>query len=39
MTTIRVSTLNFGANPSYDPTQMQDVIAKINELISALRRV
>lgn len=34
-----VSVLSFGADPSYNPTQMQDVIAKINELISALRRV
>jgi len=33
-----VAALTFGANPSYDPAQMQEVIAKINELISALRR-
>jgi hypothetical protein len=33
-----VSTLSFGANPSYDPAQQQEIIAKINELISALRR-
>ena len=33
-----VATLSFGADPGYNPTQMQDVIAKINELISALRR-
>ncbi len=33
-----VSVLSFGADPSYNPTQMQDVIAKLNELISALRR-
>lgn len=30
--------ITFGANPSYDPAQMQDIIAKMNELISALRR-
>lgn len=29
---------SFGANPSYDSAQMQEVIAKINELISALRK-
>ena len=33
-----VSVLSFGADPSYNPTQMQDIIAKVNELISALRR-
>ncbi|MBL9177620.1 MAG: hypothetical protein JNM65_06125 [Verrucomicrobiaceae bacterium] len=33
-----VTMLSFGANPSYDSAQMQEVIAKINELISALRR-
>ncbi len=33
-----VGTLSFGADPSYNAAQMQDVIAKVNELISALRR-
>ena len=33
-----VATLSFGADPGYNPTQMQDLIAKMNELISALRR-
>ncbi|MBL9179710.1 MAG: hypothetical protein JNM65_16730 [Verrucomicrobiaceae bacterium] len=33
-----VTTLSFGANPSYDSAQQQEIIAKINELISALRR-
>ena len=33
-----VSVLSFGATPDYDPAQQQDIIAKINELISALRR-
>jgi hypothetical protein len=33
-----VAALTFGAGPSYDPAQQQEVIAKVNELISALRR-
>jgi len=33
-----VAALTLGANPSYDSAQMQEIIAKVNELISALRR-
>ena len=33
-----VAALSFGAGPDYDAAQQQDIIAKINELISALRR-
>ncbi len=33
-----VAALSFGAAPSYDAAQQQDIIGKVNELISALRR-
>jgi len=33
-----VSTLGMGADGSYNPSQMQDLINKIDELINALRR-
>lgn len=33
-----VNTLGQGADGSYNPSQMQDVINKLDELITALRR-
>jgi hypothetical protein len=33
-----VSTLGMGADGSYNPSQMQDLINKVDELINALRR-
>jgi hypothetical protein len=33
-----VSTLGIGADGSYNPSQMQDLINKMDELINALRR-
>lgn len=33
-----VSTLNLNADGSYNPSQMQDLMNKMDELISALRR-
>ncbi|MBL9114402.1 MAG: hypothetical protein JNJ83_05295 [Verrucomicrobiaceae bacterium] len=33
-----VSTLNQGADSSYNQTQMQDVLNKLDELINVLRR-
>jgi len=33
-----VATLNQGASSGYDPSQMQQVLDKIDELINALRR-
>ena len=33
-----VSTLGMGADGGYNPSQMQDVINKVDELINALRR-
>jgi hypothetical protein len=33
-----VESLTFGASSIHDPTQQQDIIAKLNELIFPLRR-
>ena len=33
-----VSNLSMGANGSYDPNQLQEIVNKIDELINALRR-
>ena len=33
-----VSNLGMGADGSYNPSQMQDLINKVDELINALRR-